>query len=32
MQWKRRVLIRWEYDATNFLRFVQLACITMLLK
>jgi transposase len=31
-QWKRRLLIRWEYDATNFLGFVQLASITMLLK
>lgn len=30
-QWKRRLLIRWEYDATNFLGFVQLASITMLL-
>ena len=26
------VLIHWEYYATNFLGFVQLACITMLLK
>ena len=32
LQWKRRLLIRWEYDASNFLGFVQLACITMLLK
>jgi transposase len=32
LPWKRRVLIRWEYDASNFLGFVQLACITMLLK
>jgi transposase len=32
MQWKRRLLIRWEYYATNFLGFVQLASITMLLK
>src|SRR5512139_1390190 len=32
LQWKRRPLVRWEYDATNFLGFVQLACITMLLK
>ncbi|MBX3301889.1 MAG: transposase [Nitrospira sp.] len=32
LQWKRRLLIRWEYYATNFLGFVQLACITMLLK
>jgi transposase len=32
LQWKRRLLIRWEYYATNFLGFVRLACITMLLK
>ena len=32
LQWKRRLLIRWEYDATNFLSFVPLASITMLLK
>ena len=32
LQRKRRFLIRWEYYATNFLGFVQLACITMLLK
>ena len=32
LQWKRRLLIRWEYDAANFLGFVQLASITMLLK
>ena len=32
LQWKRRLLIRWEYDATNFLEVVQLASITMLLK
>jgi len=32
LQWKRRLLVRWEYYATNFLGFVQLACITMLLK
>lgn len=32
LQWKRRLLIRWEYYAANFLGFVQLACITMLLK
>ena len=32
LQWKLRLLIRWEYYATNFLGFVQLACITMLLK
>jgi len=32
LQWKRRRLIRWEYYAVNFLGFVQLACITLLLK
>lgn len=32
LQWKRRLLVRWEDYATNFLGFVQLACITMLLK
>jgi transposase len=32
LQWKRRLLIRWEYYATNSLGFVQLAYITMLLK
>jgi len=32
LQWKRRVLVRWEYYATNALGVVQLASITMLLK
>jgi transposase len=32
LHWKRRVLIRWEYYATNFLGFAQLACLTMRLK
>jgi len=32
LQWKRRLLIRWEYYVANLLGFVQLACITMLLK
>jgi transposase len=32
LQWKRRLLVRWEYYAYNFLGFVQLASITMLLK
>lgn len=32
IQWKRRLLIRWEYYASNFLGFVQLASITMLLR
>jgi transposase len=28
LQWKRRLLVRWEYYANNFLGFVQLASIT----
>ena len=32
LQWKRRLLVRWEYYASNFLGFVQLVSITMLLK
>ena len=32
LQWKRRLLVRWEYYPSNFLGFVQLASITMLLK
>jgi transposase len=32
MQWKRRLLVRWEYYAENFLGFVQLAAITVLLR
>lgn len=32
LQWKRRLLVRWEYYAANFLGFVQLASITMLLR
>jgi len=32
LQWKRRLLVRWEYYASNFLGFVQLACIVMLLR
>jgi transposase len=32
LQWTRRLLIRWEYYASNFLGFVQRASITMLLK
>ncbi len=32
LQWQRRILCRWEYYAQNFLGFVQLACINMLLK
>lgn len=32
MQWQRRLLVRWEYHPRNFLGFVQLACMTVLLK
>jgi len=32
LQWQRRVVTRWEYYAANFLGFVQLASIMMLLK
>ncbi len=32
LQWQRRILCRWEYYAQNFLGFVQLACINMLLR
>ena len=32
IQWHRRVLVRWEYYAENFLGFVQLASICVLLK
>jgi len=32
LQWKRRLLVRWGYYANNFLGFVQLASITMMLK
>jgi len=32
LQWKRRLLVRWEYYANNFLGFMQLASITMMLK
>ncbi len=32
MQWKRRLLTRWEYYAENFLGFVQLAALTILLR
>jgi hypothetical protein len=31
-QWQRRLLIRWEYYAENFLGFVQLATIVILLQ
>jgi transposase len=32
LQWKRRLLVRWEYYAQNFLGFIQLASIMMFLK
>ena len=32
IQWKRRLLVRWEYYAENFLGFVQLASMFILLK
>ena len=32
LQWKRRILVRWEYYASNFMGFVQLTSITMLLR
>jgi len=32
LQWKRRLLVRWEYYASNFLGFAQLACIVILLR
>lgn len=32
IQWHRRILVRWEYYAQNFLGFVQLACALILLK
>jgi hypothetical protein len=32
IQWQRRILIRWEYHAHNFLGFVQLACPIILFK
>ena len=32
IQWQRRILIRWEYHAHNFLGFVQLARLVILFK
>lgn len=32
MQWHRRLLVRWEYYPANFLGFVQLAAICIMLK
>src|SRR5580698_9826736 len=32
IQWQRRILVRWEYHAQNFLGFVQLACLVVLFR
>ena len=32
IQWQRRILVRWEYHAQNFLGFVQLACLVILFR
>ena len=32
IQWQRRPLVRWEYNPLNFLGFVQLAALCILLK
>jgi transposase len=32
LQWQRRLLVRWEFYAQNFLGFVQLASIAILLR
>jgi transposase len=32
IQWQRRLLVRWEYYSINFLGFVQLAALCILLK
>jgi transposase len=32
IQWQRRILVRWECYAQNFLGFVQLACLIVLFK
>ena len=32
LQWQRRLLVRWQFYARNFLGFVQLASISILLK
>src|SRR5215468_5156210 len=32
IQWQRRILVRWEYHAQNFLGFLQLACLVILFK
>ncbi len=32
IQWQHRILVRWEYYTQNFLGFVQLACLVILLR
>jgi transposase len=32
IQWQRRILVRWEYHAQNFMGFVQLACLVILFR
>lgn len=32
IQWQRRLIVRWEYYSENFLGFVQIACIVILLR
>jgi transposase len=32
LQWKRRLLVRWQYCTSSFLSFVQLASTAMLLR
>jgi transposase len=32
LHWKRRLLVRWKYYASNFLGFVRLGCIAILLR
>ena len=32
IQWQRRILVRWEFHAQNFLGFVQLACLVVLFR
>src|SRR5512146_1745690 len=32
LQWQRRLLVRWEFYPKNFLGFVQLACLIILLR
>jgi transposase len=32
IQWQRRILVRWEYHPHNFLGFIQLACLIVLLR